>query len=288
MATSDNIWIEVTGREHGRGGPGWECGSLLWSPSRDRGGVDRYHLMRQVAPGDRVLHFFRDSWGEGATETRVVGESRVRGGYREVSDAPPRTGEWSDRAPYYKVELTGYTPFSAPIRVQQLTRDYRDAIRRELTVREPKHYPFSLRGLGTPDEELRTNRGMYIAVCTSHLYLIIRDALAINESDVMAPLGGSVHEDYSEARRSLDERRHFIKHHALAREVATQRGYNCDVCGFNFEEAYGAIGADYIDFHQPPSASNEVIIVCANCHRMMHRRDPPLDVDALRGRLRRD
>lgn len=69
-------------------------------------------------------------------------------------------------------------------------------------------------------------------------------------------------------------------------------GYNCAVCGFNFETAYGSIGTTYIEVHhlRPVADANEEYLidpvkdlrpVCANCHRMLHRRRPPLSIEEL-------
>ena len=71
-----------------------------------------------------------------------------------------------------------------------------------------------------------------------------------------------------------------------------QYGYNCSVCQFNFAEAYGSIGATYIEVHHlKPVAdiSEEYLIdpikdlrpVCSNCHRMLHRQRPPLSIEEL-------
>ncbi|MED4210801.1 EVE domain-containing protein [Priestia megaterium] len=60
-------------------------------------------------------------------------------------------------------------------------------------------------------------------------------------------------------------------------------GLNCYVCGFNFEEAYGERGRDFIEIHhiKPLSSLKEAVAInpktdlvplCANCHRMIHRR----------------
>lgn len=59
-------------------------------------------------------------------------------------------------------------------------------------------------------------------------------------------------------------------------------GMTCQVCGFNFFEHYGELGRDYIEVHhiRPLSSLDEEVAVdpaedlvclCANCHRMMHR-----------------
>ena len=54
------------------------------------------------------------------------------------------------------------------------------------------------------------------------------------------------------------------------------------ICGFDFELKYGELGKGYIEVHhiKPLSNLDEVVIVnpetdlicvCANCHRMLHR-----------------
>ena len=65
----------------------------------------------------------------------------------------------------------------------------------------------------------------------------------------------------------------------------------CQVCGFDFEEEYGEIGTDYIEGHHTKPVSEmmdgeqskpeDIAMVCANCHRMLHRRRPWLTIDEL-------
>lgn len=71
---------------------------------------------------------------------------------------------------------------------------------------------------------------------------------------------------------------------ALNRKRAIEiHGVNCIVCNFNFEAVYGERGRDYIEIHhlKPLSTLNEpmrvdaetdLVPVCSNCHRMIHRR----------------
>lgn len=66
---------------------------------------------------------------------------------------------------------------------------------------------------------------------------------------------------------------------------------SCQVCGFNFEEVYGDIGSDYIEGHHIIPISKlskirntkveEIVLVCSNCHRMLHRRRPWLTINQL-------
>jgi 5-methylcytosine-specific restriction protein A len=68
----------------------------------------------------------------------------------------------------------------------------------------------------------------------------------------------------------------------------------CGVCGFDFGERYGQHGVGYIECHHVvPVATagviltreEDLVLVCANCHRMMHRGTPPPSVDELRDLL---
>ena len=85
---------------------------------------------------------------------------------------------------------------------------------------------------------------------------------------------------------------------ASARRRAIQKwGVDCAACDFNFEKIYGNLGAGFIHVHHlvPVSASgkeyqldpeNDLRPVCANCHAMLHQRNPPLTIEELREQLR--
>jgi hypothetical protein len=72
----------------------------------------------------------------------------------------------------------------------------------------------------------------------------------------------------------------------------------CEVCEFDFSDRYGELGDDFIEAHHrvPLSESNaevetsvdDLAMVCANCHRMLHRQKPWLSVEEPRKRLRRN
>lgn len=75
-------------------------------------------------------------------------------------------------------------------------------------------------------------------------------------------------------------------------------GTKCMACGFDFEKFYGARGKDYIEVHHvvPLSSRNEevevnpatdLIVVCSNCHRMIHRKkDHVLSLEELKEIIR--
>lgn len=66
--------------------------------------------------------------------------------------------------------------------------------------------------------------------------------------------------------------------------------YRCEVCGFGFEETYGVIGREYVVAHhlKPIAAGpskttlDDIALVCANCHAMIHTKNPPISIEDLR------
>jgi hypothetical protein len=71
-------------------------------------------------------------------------------------------------------------------------------------------------------------------------------------------------------------------------------GTVCKVCKFDFGMAYGPHGQNFIEVHHlkpvstlgksvPVSPENDMTVLCANCHRMVHRNpDNPLTIDELK------
>lgn len=66
----------------------------------------------------------------------------------------------------------------------------------------------------------------------------------------------------------------------------------CEACGFDFREAYGDLGVGFIECHhtvpvselEPGKATKmgDLALLCANCHRMIHRSKPMKTVADLR------
>jgi len=69
-------------------------------------------------------------------------------------------------------------------------------------------------------------------------------------------------------------------------------GTACKACGFDFGRSYGPLGQGFIEVHHRiPVAqmgseysidpATDLVPLCPNCHAMIHRRTPPLDVGEL-------
>lgn len=94
------------------------------------------------------------------------------------------------------------------------------------------------------------------------------------------------------AKREIVVNRYERNREAREKCIAAH-GCKCVVCGMDFEKVYGPIGRGYIHVHHiVPLSSigkeyeldpiNDLIPVCPNCHAMLHRKDPPYDVDDLK------
>lgn len=74
-------------------------------------------------------------------------------------------------------------------------------------------------------------------------------------------------------------------------------GCICQVCGFDFEKVYGELGKGYIEVHhihplagqehaQTVNPKADLVCLCANCHRMVHRsRNNTLSIEELKRKL---
>ena len=83
-------------------------------------------------------------------------------------------------------------------------------------------------------------------------------------------------------KKKLRLHKSFDRDPKLIKEAKKIHGYTCMACGFNYKEKYGEIGEDYIEAHHlipfaeldinaNLSPKKDVAVLCANCHRMIHR-----------------
>jgi 5-methylcytosine-specific restriction protein A len=86
----------------------------------------------------------------------------------------------------------------------------------------------------------------------------------------------------------------------LRAQAVNIHGTTCKVCGFNFGKAYGEFGDGYIEIHHmiPISSikdehevdpSKDLVPVCSNCHRMIHKfREKWMTIQELREILHKE
>ncbi|MDW9635469.1 helix-turn-helix domain-containing protein [Sinorhizobium meliloti] len=92
-----------------------------------------------------------------------------------------------------------------------------------------------------------------------------------------------LHRTRERSRKLVEERKRMA--------VQQGHGIRCEVCEFDFGATYGERGLDYIEVHHTrplhtlPETNTtkleDLALLCANCHRMVHARTPWLTMDEL-------
>jgi 5-methylcytosine-specific restriction protein A len=88
----------------------------------------------------------------------------------------------------------------------------------------------------------------------------------------------------------------YERNQKARRECVAKKGYQCLVCGRDFEATYGEIGKNFIHVHHLKPISSigkeyelnvdtDLAPVCPNCHYMLHRKDPPYTIEELKEKL---
>ncbi|MET9704006.1 HNH endonuclease [Streptomyces griseus] len=117
----------------------------------------------------------------------------------------------------------------------------------------------------------------------------IRQGLAAGEFQELAP-GIEEDDDYSAPEGKLLLRRHrsrernkALRKRKIDAIVRQGRLLACEACDFDFEQVYGDRGSGYIECHhvvplheagEGRTRLSDLALICANCHRMIHRRAP--------------
>ena len=120
----------------------------------------------------------------------------------------------------------------------------------------------------------------------------------IQQETIQQDIESEILEDFGSQSKEGAVREYFGKRYerdpANRKKAIKIHGLSCKVCNFNFEEIYGERGADFIEVHhrkpiytfagqeQAIDPHIDLVPLCSNCHRMIHRRsDNVLTVEQL-------
>lgn len=123
-------------------------------------------------------------------------------------------------------------------------------------------------------------------------YAVLEDQEDLEDEESPEKSSGQSEKEYLEGQRRfrLHKRIERNRNTALVREVKRRHGFTCEGCHFDFALVYGSAGTRYIDAHHlvPLHAlagegprrmdpDKDFVVLCANCHRMIHKLGcPPL------------
>lgn len=105
---------------------------------------------------------------------------------------------------------------------------------------------------------------------------------------------------YDESKAAVVSAKQMRRSQEARAECIRLKGCNCNICGFDFEKAYGELGKDYIEVHhitpigELSTAENydgtdpakDLVPLCSNCHAMIHRRKVPYQPDEIKATLK--
>ena len=148
---------------------------------------------------------------------------------------------------------------------------------------------------------LQERLGAEVDLLDAHSFLYTYGAL-VDPHHRKTPGAEAIKEEFSaelfpEGKESFYLHRQRERDPALvrkAKELFIRRDplMRCEVCGFSFLEQYGKLGEGYIEAHHTTPVSqmkpghqskvSDLVMVCSNCHVMLHRRKEPLPHDKLR------
>jgi 5-methylcytosine-specific restriction protein B len=124
-------------------------------------------MMREVRKGDLILH---------ANDGDFCGTSYAKSSCQERQDEPPNPGKWAGMAPFYRIDLEGFTPLDQPLPLSDLYERYGPVLIQELqNIRNKSgddgyfRPPFDF-----GDTETLKLGQTYLTHCTAPLYQIIR------------------------------------------------------------------------------------------------------------------
>lgn len=296
-SASDRVWAEISSLEHGHGGAGWELGRWLWSPTSSTDGAARYAVMEVPVVGDLVFHFIRGIDPERPKRRVLYGFSTVAAKAYKTASKPNLSGDWGDAEAYYRIELGQFHELNTKPPMDELEVSLSDIILAEIADR-PKYYPYAPYGSG-----FRMAQGIYLSRLSPTLADAFREIAEVSKT--ASPTGGlkqaqRVATEFAEGERSRREAAFFKRNPRLRAEAIATYGYKCRGCLKTLSEIYGRIGEGYIEIHhlnplgeRSESGSEvvnttvaDVIPLCANCHRMVHRRRPALTLDELQDAMR--
>ncbi|OEJ52009.1 HNH endonuclease [Streptomyces agglomeratus] len=120
---------------------------------------------------------------------------------------------------------------------------------------------------------------------------LIRQGITTGELQDLAPTDDDELDDEVSApegrlllrRHRARERNKGLRKKKIATVLRQGGSLACEACGFDFEKVYGDRGAGYIECHhvvplheagEGRTKLSDLALICANCHRMIHRRAP--------------
>lgn len=264
-------WLEKTypsNRDQG------DFTSLLLSPIVDARGADIYSNMRKVSPGDIIFHLDQDS-------NEFVGYSEVADSFNHIQ---------INGINHYSIDLENFKPFDNSINVDNfLTNQNNQTLLTQIKTIEHKEVFYQTR-----NNQFYIKQGGYLTNLDERIVELIDPNIDYKPLD---PIIDDEEKSFPEGKIKYRLHKHKERSKKLIKLAKNNFKQNnngrlfCQVCNFDFVKKYGPIGEGFIEAHHMLPISeidehhetdiNDIILLCSNCHRMIHRKRPWLSINNL-------
>src|SRR3989344_3366446 len=263
-----SMFVEITNKIHG--GNGWEFGTCLWSPVKDKRGGNAWLLMKDVKPGDIIIHLLRIN-----NHYNWVGVSIAESYATEIKDEPPSPDRWKDMYPYYRIPISNFIRTPKNIVVDNIFNDYEKELK-DINYKYKKGLFYVQYGI---NKKLRVGE-RYIAIMPLELYSIfnnISDTIDFDYnpdySNYELPTNNEpAYPDIAKPSRILSYITRIVRDTKMVRELKIKYNWFCQICGKRIalpNSSYFAEGHHLIplggEFNGPDIKEN-IIIVCPFHH----------------------
>ena len=169
----------------------------------------------------------------------------------------------------------------------EITSDQLERLRGYIKKRNEKYgFEYSQYKFYLLKEEYQLENKPALPKRNNHSYFTVEELMTKEEFILVHSSESSSKEVYYEGSVTTVELDRYERNLEARKKCIESQGYQCKICGFDFEEVYGEIGKGFIHVHHviPISSDKEsrvvdyekdLIPVCPNCHAMIHRRKNP-------------
>lgn len=188
--------------------------------------------------------------------------------------------KWTDDISSALIQLGGLSHYSdlyskiEEIREGKLSENWRAVVRRTIQQHSSDSESFLKK-----EDLFYTIDGIGSGVWGLRSYIPQENYVDLTEDDISFPEGKKV------------LRKHIVYERNPKLMIEAKRRFKelygklfCEICEFDFEEKYGEIGEDFIEGHHTIPVSEmkdgdetkieDIVMVCSNCHKMIHRKRP--------------
>lgn len=260
--------IEITNPIHG--GAGWELGTCLWSPVRNKGGTRSWEIMKNPKSGDRVYHLVKDKKGLGYY---LRGRSTVSSDPLVVDVEPLKPMDWKGMAPYYRIDLIGYDPISSSVKIDHLFETNRIAFEKSMADRTESQF-FELKSSGRIQVSQK-----YLAYVDSDIEIIFDSYFKTEQPNHLAQYElfvpdrwSPAYPDYSPPGETRTTVTRKIRDTKISKMVKNKYDNLCAICGYTIPLNGGGFysGAHHVKplggGHLGPDIEANLIVLCPNHH----------------------